>query len=117
MRYMSFALTTEQVRNRTKGVTRRLGWAKLKPGERLMAAVKCQGIKKGEHVEKICEIECVTNTAEPLNKMEIYPDYGKSEVILEGFPKMTGKEFVTMFCEHNKCLRHTPVNRIAFKYV
>ena len=32
-RHMSFSMTTEAVRNRTKTVTRRLAWWDLKPGE------------------------------------------------------------------------------------
>ena len=47
MRAMSFMLTTEQMRNRSKSVTRRLGWNTLKPGDRIIAAVKCQGLGKG----------------------------------------------------------------------
>ena len=33
MRHMSFALTTKQIKSRTKTVTRRLGWTFLKPGD------------------------------------------------------------------------------------
>jgi hypothetical protein len=32
MKHMSFALTTSQIRNRTKTVTRRMGWATAKRG-------------------------------------------------------------------------------------
>ena len=32
MRSMSFMLTTQQIRDRTKSVTRRTGWADLQPG-------------------------------------------------------------------------------------
>jgi hypothetical protein len=46
MRSMSFALTTDQVRARTKTVTRRLGWTFLKAGDRIRAVVRCHG--KGE---------------------------------------------------------------------
>jgi len=35
MRNMSFSLTTQQCREMTKDVTRRLGWAILKPGDPL----------------------------------------------------------------------------------
>lgn len=50
---MSFALTTDQVRRRTKTVTRRMGWRRLKPGTLLQPIVKGQGIPKGGHVETI----------------------------------------------------------------
>ena len=39
-RNMSFMITKEQVRNRTKTVTRRLGWAFLKPGDIVNAVEK-----------------------------------------------------------------------------
>lgn len=67
MRNMSFALTAEQIRNRTKTVTRRLRWFRLKPGALLQPVLKSQGLKKGEHVEKICgHIRVVGVRREPL---------------------------------------------------
>lgn len=111
MRNMSFFLTTRQMREGTKGVTRRLGWDDLKPGERVCAVVKGQGIPKGGKIERIRVIECTSNTKEPLNR--ITPE----EVILEGFPEMTPAQFVAMFCRANKCTPRKKVNRIAFKYV
>jgi len=50
MRNMSFFLTTDQIRNKTKTVTRRDGWLFLKPGDIVQACVKCQGLKKGEKI-------------------------------------------------------------------
>ena len=67
MRNMSFSATTEQIRNGTKTVTRRLGWTFLKPGDVVMACVKCQGLKKGEKVEKIRPIRIVSVRKEPLS--------------------------------------------------
>ena len=113
MRNMSFFLTTAQVRNRTKTVTRRLGWANLKPGERVQACVKCQGIKKGKKVEKICVIECVSN-----RRMKLRDGWGdKDETRREGFPKMNPRQFMNMFVEHNNCFFDTTISRIEFKYV
>lgn len=40
MRNMSFALTKRQVLERTKTVTRRLGWEKLRPGDLVRAVEK-----------------------------------------------------------------------------
>lgn len=48
MRRMSFMLTKEQVLNQTKDVTRRNGWAFLKPGDLIQPVEKCMGLKKGE---------------------------------------------------------------------
>lgn len=114
MRNMSFALTTKAMRERRKSVTRRLGWANLKPGDRVQAVEKCQGLKKGERVTPICVIEIVSNEPEPLAR--IY-SRGWRECSLEGFPKMSKGQFIDMFCEHNKCDVQTVVNRIAFKFV
>jgi hypothetical protein len=128
---MSFALTTEQVRHHTKNVTRRLGWARLKPGQRVQAVVKSQGLKKGEHPEKLCIIECVKNESEELEEIVRRPcrtdvcpecpgsDHGCSdcEVSREGFPNLTPRQFVDLFCQHMKVTPNRVVNRIEFKYV
>ena len=110
MRNMSFSLTTEQIKYRLKTVTRRLGWADLKPGTRLQACRKCMGLKPGEKVEKLAVIEIVSNRSEPLHAIT------DEEVWLEGF-NMPAHEFIEMFCEHMGCTRDTLVNRIEFKYV
>lgn len=47
MRNMSFMLTTAQIRDRSKTVTRRLGWWNLRVGDVVMACEKCQGLGKG----------------------------------------------------------------------
>jgi len=121
MRAMSFMLTTEQMRNRTKTVTRRLGWNHLKPGDRIIAAVKCQGLGKGGKREDICVIEVVSMRKEPLNRLQKDMKYGFSETTLEGFPEGSPKhwpsEFVSMFCDSMKCDPDAIVNRIEFKYV
>ena len=111
MRNMSFMLTTDQIRNQTKTVTRRLGWWSLKPGDRVMACVKCQGIPKGGKIEKICEIEIVSCRAERLNQIT------EDDVYREGFPQLTTLEFIRMFMKEMKCCVVERVNRIAFKYV
>ncbi len=49
---MSFRLTAEQMRARTKTVTRRLGWSSLKPGDIVQPVEKAQGLRKGEKVVK-----------------------------------------------------------------
>lgn len=111
---MSFSLTPRQCREQTKDVTRRIGWANLKPGERVQQIEKGQGLKKGEHVVKIHVIECVSNTPEPLLAIYDYPD---SEVSREGFPTMSRAEFIYMFCKRNNCTPNDIINRIEFKYV
>lgn len=112
MQNMSFALTTEQIRKRTKTVTRRLGSSTAKVGEMRQPVVKRQGLKKGEKVTKINGPIVFTDVRrEPLNA--ITPD----DVVREGFPGMTPAEFVAMFCRHGRCTPNTEVARIEFRYV
>jgi hypothetical protein len=110
-RNMSFTLTTTQIRNRTKTVTRRLGWSFLKPGDIINACVKCMGLKKNEKIERLCQIRITSIHQEPLNKIT------QVECIKEGFPEMTPVQFIQMFTEHMKCTSETLVNRIEFEYV
>lgn len=111
MKLMSFSMTTEQFRNRSKTVTRRLGWANLKRGDTFMGVVKSQGLKKGEKVQKIHAAECIANTPERLDAIT------PTDVMREGFQFMTPAEFVEMFCKHNGCTPDTVVNRIFFKHL
>jgi hypothetical protein len=112
MRNISFAITTDQVRNKTKTVTRRIGWLSLKPGEKLSGVEKCQGLKKGEKVKRIYDIEVVGVSRESL--YQITPE----EITREGFPGMTVPDFIKMFCKsHKNCFAETVVTRIEFKYL
>jgi len=118
-RNISFALTTDQIRNRTKTVTRRLGWKNLKRGDILNACVKCMGLKPGEKIERLGQIRVVDVRQEPLVAIMQDCEYGKSEAEKEGFPDLDGKQFAEMFCDHmrpvNGCV--TEVTRIEFEYV
>lgn len=114
MRRMSFSLTTQQVLDRAKTVTRRLGWHALQPGERFLAVEKCMGLKKGQKQRILRTLECVSNTREPLNYIL---QRGPDEVVREGFLEMSTSEFTWMFCRHMHCKTSAKVNRIEFKYV
>jgi hypothetical protein len=116
---MSFALTTEQIKNRTKTVTRRVGWGFLNPGDIVNACVKCMGLKPGEKVQKLAQIRVVRTRIEPLSRMILQGEYGASEAAKEGFPGWSGDQFVEMFMEHMtaKFSADTLVNRIEFEYV
>lgn len=115
MRNMSFALTTTQIIERTKTVTRRLGWQTLKTGDKIRACKKCMGFKKGEKIEPLAILEVVDVRREPLDTMD--DPSGNEESRKEGFPEMTGSEFVTMFCQNMKCGPYDEVTRIEFKYL
>jgi hypothetical protein len=134
MRNMSFALTTQQVRDRIKTVTRRTGWEFLKPGEMLRAVEKCQGLKKGEKVTPIATIRVVSVRHEPLNLLRRDRSYGREEMRREGFSDLhflTPEQFVDMFCASHRvkemrpdfslvtrpCTEHDTVTRIEFEYV
>ena len=110
-RNMSFMLTKEQVKNRTKTVTRRLGWAFLKSGDIVNAVEKGMGLKKGEKVKRICQIRIISTRWEPLNKIT------KKECVKEGFWAMSPKDFIIMFSRLNKVRATRPVNRVEFEYV
>ena len=118
-RNMSFALTTEQIKNRTKTVTRRVGWSNLNFGDIVNACVKCMGLKPGEKVQRLAQIRVVRTRIEPLSRMIQQPEYGAAEAAKEGFPGWTGEQFVDMFMEHMtaKFSTDTLVNRIEFEYV
>lgn len=108
---MSFFLTQEQIVARTKFVTRRAGWVFLKPGERVRAVVKAQGLKAGEKIHPLVVLEIVSIRREPLDAIT------KPECTLEGFPNLSPEEFIAMFCEHMLYRPEFPVNRIEFEYL
>lgn len=120
MRNISFALTTQQFRDRNKTVTRRIGWTRLKPGDLLMGVVKGMGLKPGEKVERLGAIRVVSVRQEELQAMTRDRDYGFRECVLEGFPAMAPApdDFVRMFClSHKDCFPSSRVTRIEFEYM
>jgi hypothetical protein len=110
------------VRNRTKTVTRRLGWDFLKPGDLLMACEKCQGLKRGETVKRLGPIRVVDVEWQSLSDIAREDPItgecsGWKEVKREGFPDLTPWEFVEMFTKANGCGPGVCVTRIEFEYV
>ena len=117
MRNMSFSMTTPQVRDQLKDVTRRNGWWWLAVGEYVQPVEKGMGLKLGEKVVRINgPIFIIAAHAEPLRRMTIDLAYGIEECRREGFPQLTPAEFVAMYCAANRCTPDTLVNRIAFRY-
>lgn len=111
MRNMSFALTTAQIRDRSKTVTRRTGWVRLRPDTLIQPVVKSQGLKKGEHVEKI---------GGPIRVVRVdrvvLGDISVQDVHREGFHELTKPQFLRMFKRLNGCRRDAVVTRIEFTY-
>lgn len=116
MQHISVMLTKQQVLDRTKFVSRRLNWHRLKASTLLQPIEKGQGLKKGEHPVAVGRPVLVVKVRrERLDKMLDEP-YGRSEAKLEGFPEMSGRQFVSMFCEHMKCKPTTVITRIEWRY-
>ena len=111
-RNMSFSRTTEQIINRTKTVTRRLGWRNLRSGDRVWAVRKSMGLRKGEKVERLALLEIVDNRREFL--WEVTAD----DVVREGFPEMSVRTFFALFVRINPRF-HTDqrLSRIEFRYI
>jgi len=110
-RNMSFALTTEQFKDRSKTVTRRFGWLFLRPGDVVCGVEKAMGFKKGEKIKRLGMIEILSTRREPLNEIT------KEDCIKEGFPEMEPSDFVKMLCQHSRCNPWDTVTRIEFKYL
>lgn len=108
---MSFFMTTQQIKDQTKDVTRRLGWTKLEPGTELWAVEKVQGLKKGEKHNRLALIRVADVSREPLGAIT------QDECKREGFPQMTPEQFIEMMCRHYGIRSHTMVTRIEFEYV
>jgi hypothetical protein len=134
MRRISFNMTQRQILDRSKTVTRRLGWENVKVGERLLAVDRL----RSKEAKTLAVIEVVSVRRERL--WEIYAtgfaDYVVTptlridgpvfrpvceqvhETTLEGFGNFTGVEFAEMF-RRAMGLSHDDheVTRIEFRYV
>lgn len=110
MRNMSFRTNTTAIRNRTKTVTRRLGWGFLKPGDTLQACERCLGLKKGERAAKLTTIRILSIQPQPLNHIT------QDDVVREGYPDWMPDDYIRHFCKTFKVEPTTIVNRIEFAY-
>lgn len=104
-------MTTDQVKARTKTVTRRFGWWFLKPGDVVRGVEKAMGLKKGEKIKSLAVIRIISTRSEPLNAIT------QDDVIREGFPDWTPDQFVQMLVDHYKIDPSKTVNRIEFEYI
>ena len=125
MRNMSFALTTRQILDRSKTVTRRHGWQFLKPGDLIQAIEKGQGLKKGEKVRRLAVLRVLNVRQEPLARLVEDFNYGRDEVAREGFathPMVEGSPdcFVDFYRNAQPAKTrpelHDCVTRIEFEY-
>lgn len=111
-RLMAVSLTEQQVRNRTKTVTRRVGWRMLRVGDQLTLCKKVMGRRRGEPLDRIADVEVTGIRRERLDA--ITPD----DITAEGFPGMTPGEFVAFYCDsHCGCTPETEITRIQWRYI
>lgn len=115
MRNMSFFYTTDQMLAELKWITRRVGWWFLESGDLVMAVKKGMGLKKDEKIQRLYPIQIITATPEPLSRLLVADQYAYDEVLKEGFPDMSPKQFVEFFCDSHKCNSDKVVNRIHFR--
>jgi hypothetical protein len=113
-RMISFFLTTPQFIDGSKTVTRRMGWLHAKDGMELMAVEKAQGLGKGGKVNRLGLIHLLSVRRERLDLMIDNPAYGREEARREGFPDMSGRQFVEFYCDANRCLAEDEITRLEF---
>ncbi len=109
-RNISFFHTQEQIRDKSKTVTRRLGWLFLKAGDILNACEKCQGLGRGGKIKRLGQIRVTGVRLELLNAITA------SDCKREGFPQMSPADFIEFFCDAMGCTPETIVTRIEFEY-
>ena len=111
MRNISMSMTLEQFRNRTKTVTRRMGFKNLKIGDRLNAIEKGMGLKKGEKVNSLGVIKVTNVTREKLSEIT------DADIKREGFAKMQRSDFIRLLCKTYNITPETEITRIEYEYV
>jgi hypothetical protein len=111
-RLMSVAFTEDAVVARSKTVTRRKGWAFLKPGDRLTLCRKVMGRKKGEPLVRVAEVEVVSVRRERLAHVDV-----AGELEREGCGHMGATEFITAYFEPQGIHALDNVTRIEWRYL
>jgi len=111
-RLMSVAHTEQSVRDRTKTVTRRLGWRNLRAGVDLDLCRKVMGRKAGEPLERIARVHVTAVGRERLDRIT------DEDALREGVAGVsTAAEFVAFYADAFGAEPSTPVTRIAWRYV
>lgn len=110
-RNISFAMTIEQIKARTKTITRRFGWLHAKVGDVYQGVEKGMGLKEGEKIVKLAKVRVTAVRREPLNAIT------QEDVIAEGFPDWTPEQFVDFLVGHYRCDPSKECTVITFEYV
>lgn len=126
-RLMSVALTEQQVRDRAKTETRRLGWTFAEVGMPLTLCRKVMGRRKGEPLVRIAHVRVTGVRREPLHAITpadvraegFGPDYAPDWWLPYDRPgvRPPTDHFVDMFCEAMRCTPDTPVTVVQWEYV
>jgi hypothetical protein len=111
MRLMSFALTEAPFIAGTKDVTRRLGWLHAEAGDHVCGVRKTMGLQPGEAVERWRVIEFVNVRREPLSLVD------DREAAREGFPDLTGPQFIEFFISEQGGTPATILTRLEFVHL
>jgi hypothetical protein len=107
---MSVAETTDQVLDRSKIETRRLGWKFVKPGDVLTLVDR--NPRTGKPWQRLADVEVLRVT---LYSTLCFID--QASVIDEGFPDLTPEQFVEFFCRTFKCEPRQEVTVIRWRYL
>lgn len=110
-RLMSVSHTEYQVHRRAKTVTRRAGWAFLNAGDRVTLVRKAMGLRPGDQVERIVDVEVVDVRREQLQEIT------QADVAAEGFPDWTRDQFLDFFCDSMGGTGLQEVTRIQYRYL
>lgn len=114
-RLMSVSLTEAAVVDRSKTVTRRLGWTMLRTGDRITLCRKVMGRRRRdgsvEPLVRLAEVEVIDVRREPLDHIS------RLDCAREGFPAMGPREFVEFFCKSMGCKPEDLVTRIEWRYL
>ncbi len=127
-RLMAVSLTEQAVIDRTKTVTRRLGWEFLKPGDPLTLCRKVQGRRRRdgtlEPLVRLAEVEVVSVDRVKLGLSFLgRPD----EVAREGvdpalwatgeWMETVAEQWVNWFCREMNVHPSTPITRVGWRYL
>lgn len=117
-RLMSCAATEAAVVDRSKDVTRRLGWRFIREGDRLTLCRKVMGRRRPdgtvEPLVRLAEVVVESVTFEPLRQIA----YRADDVAREGVAGVTTPvEFIDFYCAAFGCTPDTVVTRIEWSYL
>ena len=118
-RLLSVSLTEQAVIDRTKTVTRRLGWRNLTPGTRLTLCRKVMGrslanLDGSRTVEPLVRLAEVRVVSVRRERLEQIPD---ADLAREGFSGWDAFDFIVFFCDRMRCTPQTEVTRIEWEYI